>query len=223
MILRPQLSTIADNGRRLVRDFEFISKSPQNPVTSEHLAKVLMATNDNEATGKLLRINLAETWRVVTELIPSSQYLNDDIQHAFQVLRQNTLVRNTVGDPDWRVTLEDAKKENVQEHDYAPGGNMTYYRENFYGLHRELMEYYEATQVIAKELLKRKSWIKPLEAPWSDNPRLTYPMWDKKAVHIATQPGGEPYPYIEYPPTALSYAPMATLLTQNHVVKPSRP
>lgn len=53
------LLMMANNGRDLIRDLEFIARCPEREVTEEHLRLVLTACNNNEAMKRFLRARLS--------------------------------------------------------------------------------------------------------------------------------------------------------------------
>ncbi|TQJ35770.1 hypothetical protein [Arthrobacter sp. SLBN-122] len=211
-VFRPQLFTIAESGGQLLRDFEFISRSPhQVPATEEHISKVLMATNINPATTTLLESKMADTWNAIEDLANVSQYLSEDIQHAVQVLRQNPLVRNAVSTHDWTITLKEARVEERHPWDPHLDKPEDYIRETWHSHQREFIEYYEATRVIAKEVANSRMTLKPTDRRWRNTPTLTYLVWERDAENAGKDSEGEPYPVTEYPPTALNYKSLEVL------------
>lgn len=210
-VFRPQLFTIADNGRQLLRDFEFISRCPHRPPTPEHISAVLMATNVNPATKWLMDSKMAATWMAVEDLTSVAQYLSEDVQHAIQVLRQNPLVRNAHSGQGWQIRLEEARAENLQPWDPHITDPNNEIRESWHSYARDFMEYYEATQVIASEIRKSTTPLKVTDRRWRNTPELTYPLWESEAMETGCDTEGEPYPITEYPPTATSFKSLAVL------------
>lgn len=211
-VFRPQLFTIAESGRQLLRDFEFISRSPHRiPATEEHIVNVLTATNLNPATKKLLQSKMADTWNAIQDLSGATQYLSEDIQHAVQVLRQNPLVRNAESPQDWSITLEEARVEDLHSWDPHLSTPNNSVRETMLAYTREFIEYYEATQAIAKEVANRRITLQPGDRRWSSTPTLTYMLWERDARRVGRDALGEPYPVTEYPPTAHNFASLEVL------------
>lgn len=211
-VFRPQLFTIAESGRQLFRDFEFISRCPQqSPPTPEHIKAVLMATNLNPATKKLMDSKMAATWTALEDLTPVAQYLSEDIQHEIQALRQNPLVRSARDVQGWQITLDEARAEVTQRWDPHMNHQDNYVRETWDSFASDFIEYYEATQIIANEIRKSRTPLKNTDRIWSNEQELTYPLWEWDAKAKGNDPEGERYPYTDYPPTANNFAPLDIL------------
>lgn len=86
--LRGNLMMIANNGRDLIRDLEFIGRCPERPITKDHLLKICTANNENEPMKLALaqRLSVArDAYRRVTPFLTS---LPHDVAIAAQEVDQ---------------------------------------------------------------------------------------------------------------------------------------
>ncbi|WP_345763387.1 hypothetical protein [Diaminobutyricibacter sp. McL0608] len=89
--LSGNLMTIANNGRDLIRDLEFIGRCPERPITEDHVVKVCIANNDNEPMRLFLAVRLSVARDAYRRVAPFLASLPPDVAVAVQEVDQEFL------------------------------------------------------------------------------------------------------------------------------------
>lgn len=189
--LQGPLMVIANGGVDMVKDLETIAHCPHTrPITEDHLEKVCMALNDNEAVRRFISIRLTHSKIAYNQLVPYMASLPLELQIRLQREHQVWLHR-FYPEVDTRTIPNDydLRKEVVVLTDKG-----TTERKIIEGVHSFIWHYLLATKAVHAEIEKHDYIAHPRTGGISATKRFAYAYQDLNPV--------------EYPPTALSRAPL---------------
>jgi hypothetical protein len=197
--LRGSLMMIANNGRDLIRDLEFIGQCPELAVTRDHVLKVCTANNLGEGTKLVVsqRLSVArDAYRRVATFLPS---LPHDLALAIQEVDQQ-FINVSLGVPDRFEARAAMKPESVatqpddlRRHELIwtlTSGSPTPNRLTWDGWTDLVFSYFESTEHL------RAATATFLKGPARSPESVEF--WIN---HKPNDPG---YPFTEYPPEAFS-------------------
>lgn len=199
LALSTPLRVTACNGQDLIRDLERIAKCPANPITREHLAKVLAALNDNPHVNAHIAERLSQAEAAYADIIPYAADLPLDLQEALQHENQNFLHEYFHDHKRSRyittvnVDLLREQGEPILRSDSEQGG---FRRKHFGGWEETFMAYYKQTEAV-RELVDR--YMMPTRKARLENAR---PKVGPFTYHFGIETNDSGYPYKEYPSTA---------------------
>jgi hypothetical protein len=196
--LRGSLMMIANNGRDLVRDLEFIGQCPERPVTMDHLEKVCRTIGNGAGTHSflILRLSVARESFLTVEphfsLLPTE--LVSALQRVDQVFMHQRLgvPRNIPQDRGSRLSQpEEMRNEGVAWHPSETGQIPKRWTLN--GSAEMFYEYYKLTEAVRAAMPK-----------WFIETRPVPPVPERVDMWSMHKANEKAYPFVDYPSTAFS-------------------
>ena len=201
LALRGSLYMVANSGRDLIRDLEFIGLCPERPITYQHTELVCRANNDNEHLKELIAQRLTFSRDAFVAIVPHLTVIDSDLAVALQVVQQNFL-HVSLGVTSTSAHKSDAQPSDMRKasavHTLRSDGPPIARRHTFHGWTSLIWDYYTQTERV-RELLD------PVFLPKRMAPNASG-FREPEGVkffynHVLNEPG---YPFGDYPAAAYS-------------------
>jgi hypothetical protein len=199
--LRGSFYMMANSGKDLVRDLEFIGMCPEREITNQHVELVCRANSYNADLTEMIAQRLTYSRDAFVSIVPHLTVIDSDLAVALQKVQQNFL-HTAVGMTSSSTHQSDAQPSDMRKesviHTLRSDGPPAASRHSFHGWTSLVWDYYTQTQRV-RELLE------PHFASKSTRPDESSLRAPERVFifhnHVPNEPG---YPFAEYPPTAYS-------------------
>jgi len=145
--LKGSLMMIANNGRDLIRDLEYVGRCPSRPLTRDHVEKVCVANNYSQELVQVLGQRLAVARAEYGRVAPFLATLPPGIASAAQEVEQHFL--NLSMDAPAAVRPNDIQPNKLREHHpvwTSVDGQPVALRSTLRGYADVIWSYFEATE-----------------------------------------------------------------------------